>query len=359
MTRQSARWRQRLAVACLAPLVLIGGIELVLRVLGYSWSAPALSFEFPNRLANEAQGLEGHLQRSETRFWSLRPGAELQEGDRINRYGLRGPERELAADAGVFRVALLGDSSTFGVSQRWSDTFGAQLQEELERLHPGAPVEVVNGGVPGYSVYQGSVLFDELVTALEPDAVVLYYGAWNDFNPAFGASDEQRALAGPRAKTGVERIYGASQRLRLMQAIAAHWGGTLRYRRWRERVDEWMNGEPREGYRVPPDEFRRLYRGLLERCAQGRVRAVAIVPELNQARRDEQPLNFERLDRYRELVRSAAVEAGVTTVDLRTLFRGERYEELYADLIHTNPDGNRRLALALAREFEAWHWWEP
>ncbi|MEW6778247.1 MAG: SGNH/GDSL hydrolase family protein, partial [Bdellovibrionota bacterium] len=95
-------------------------------------------------------------------------GAALE----INSRGFRG--KEVGAKKG-FRVLCLGDSVTFGYARPYPEILEAGLRVRL----PGEETQVINAGVPGYSIRQLSVWFEEELEKLNPDAVVLLTG-WND-----------------------------------------------------------------------------------------------------------------------------------------------------------------------------------
>jgi len=65
------------------------------------------------------------------------------------------------------RILVLGDSYTFGVHLPNAHTFPATLQERQPQL------EVLNGGVVGYTIVQQEELFKERASAVAPDITVL------------------------------------------------------------------------------------------------------------------------------------------------------------------------------------------
>jgi lysophospholipase L1-like esterase len=86
----------------------------------------------------------------------------------INSKGLRDREHAYDKPAGVFRILFLGDSFVFGsggVEQ------SRRFTELLEASAPG--LEVINGGVPGYSPDQELQYFETEGYRYQPDLVVL------------------------------------------------------------------------------------------------------------------------------------------------------------------------------------------
>lgn len=113
--------------------------------------------------------------------WSNKPGtrgrferAEFSYDMRINAHGLRGDEVPLAKPVGKKRVAVLGDSFTWGIGASDDEIYTTLL----ERALPG--VEVLNFGVSGYGPIQYH-LQTEKVLSFAPDAVVIAFCLGNDF----------------------------------------------------------------------------------------------------------------------------------------------------------------------------------
>ena len=92
---------------------------------------------------------------------------------RTNRYGLRGPDPAMPKPPGTVRLLLLGDSYIFGFPVRDEETAAVLIQRTLTRQ--GDPVEVINGGVSGYSPTLHYLSLRDQFLAFEPDVVVLWY----------------------------------------------------------------------------------------------------------------------------------------------------------------------------------------
>lgn len=76
---------------------------------------------------------------------------------------------------GVLRVAVLGDSTVFGWGVDDGGAVSDGLAAELARAHPElGPVEVLNGGQPGYSSFQAAWLMAEAVADWKPDLTLLF-----------------------------------------------------------------------------------------------------------------------------------------------------------------------------------------
>jgi lysophospholipase L1-like esterase len=104
-------------------------------------------------------------------FSTLYYGHDVQ----INKQGFRGsdiPPRQ----PGLRRIALIGDSITFGHVAS-EDTLAKQLTSELKEI--GEPAEVLNCGVSGYDAAHIAVMLEHQVLAFSPD-VVVYVCCYND-----------------------------------------------------------------------------------------------------------------------------------------------------------------------------------
>src|SRR4029077_6705443 len=93
----------------------------------------------------------------------------FREHIHINRAGLRGSEID-AKRGGTFRIVAFGDSFTFGIGVAEDDTFPVALGRALGG---DDNVEVLNGGVPGYNLFQETRALAARAAAFEPDLIVL------------------------------------------------------------------------------------------------------------------------------------------------------------------------------------------
>jgi len=110
---------------------------------------------------------------------------------RTNALGFRGAAFAVPKPPGVFRIALLGDSVTFGEGVKDQDTFSERLRRlsAERRIVPGASVETVNLGVGGFNTVQEAALLRRLIGTLAPDHVILEY-ALDDVEPAPAMSSD-------------------------------------------------------------------------------------------------------------------------------------------------------------------------
>ena len=95
----------------------------------------------------------------------------------INSLGFRGPEIIVPKPASTLRVAFLGSSTTYcaevsKIEASWPHLVTKALQDKW----PGATVDYVNAGVPGFTVKSTLRNLQLRVAPLQPDVIVIYEG---------------------------------------------------------------------------------------------------------------------------------------------------------------------------------------
>jgi hypothetical protein len=113
----------------------------------------------------------------------------------VNCQGLRG--REVRFPKTSQRILLLGDSFTFGIYLPEAHTYGAILEHRLDGR------EIINAGVPGYTILQERDLYRERARFVDPDIVVLQVL----FNDLYGLFFFERAFYVRRGRW----LYGTRQ----------------------------------------------------------------------------------------------------------------------------------------------------
>lgn len=112
-----------------------------------------------------------------------------------NSLGLRGPEPGDKGDR--FRIAVLGDSHTFGSGLRDEETLPAHLQVELNALAGQERFQVINAGSPAHSTVQELLQMRRLAPKLKADLWILAYTPENDVHYNTDAL-RNRMTGGPR-----------------------------------------------------------------------------------------------------------------------------------------------------------------
>ena len=186
------RWRRQdrrrvlltAALNLVAVLLLLAGGEVVVRTLSrptargpvfmdtnllpWQWSDVVAQNE---AILRQAAASGSFLKADDRLGWVINPGRRTADGLYFSSAeGLRSPEPGLAlADRQArHRVALVGDSFTFGLEVSFEQTWGARLERAL-----GADVQVLNFGVDGYGVDQAYLRYARDVRPWRPQVVIL------------------------------------------------------------------------------------------------------------------------------------------------------------------------------------------
>lgn len=118
------------------------------------------------------------------RMYGLRPDLDTEFlGSRVvtDSSGVRVGASKAPEPDGSIRVALIGDSTSFGWRVQHEDTYGEKLRRGLEVL-AGAPVALRNFSVPGINASQETAMFVKSISAFRPRLLVVHHDH-NDSQP--------------------------------------------------------------------------------------------------------------------------------------------------------------------------------
>jgi lysophospholipase L1-like esterase len=325
-----------LALALGSILVTLAALEAAFRVAGVHVGTVQISRQTMRRSANPRLKFE------------LRPGSvgRAEVAYRINAHGMRDHPRAIDKPAGTRRVAVLGDSITFGYWVAEEDAFPHQL----ERLMSGA--EVLNFGVPGYNLEQEAEILRERALAFSPDIVIVAL-CLNDLEGAesyeHGLVMDRRVRTASLAGRAYEALLGRSLLLSWIEYRRAEHAARREFVKAR---DPWAGplyaATPTQQEDALAARFRTIA-SLLE--SGGKIPGlVAVFPTFGG-----------RFDRYRHtdfhrIAARAAAEAGLGVVDLIDCFRGYDFRDVRVDVVHPSPLGHRVAAHGLADALCARGW---
>jgi lysophospholipase L1-like esterase len=156
----------RLLVIAMSVLFSLAAAEIAVRLLWSRLQGPIM----PMSLKTHRVSVDKDLG------YELIPGSSVFQDDawyRINDSGMR--DRDFARDkkAGVYRIAAVGDSFTFGMGVAAGDTWPKQLERRLDR--EGARTEVLNFGVMGYDTEQEAEQVRAKVLPFHPDLIIIEF----------------------------------------------------------------------------------------------------------------------------------------------------------------------------------------
>jgi hypothetical protein len=233
---------QRWFFALLPLVVLVGGGEAALRAAGWPTKDPTRAFTHGDVYWVEKGSL--HLEP----FPHKETGGTFRVSTDAN--GLRAPLHAEKKPDGVFRVLTLGCSTTFGWGVDDDQSYPARLEAVLGEA--GHPVEVINGGQPGHSSFQGLWLWERTLARYQPDLVIFGYIVQDARMVAY--SDRSQALL---QQNGDFLKQNLLHRSRLYTGLLQTWNG-LRIQQKDQSADGNVN-------RVPTDEYVENIRALKAR----------------------------------------------------------------------------------------------
>jgi len=152
-------------------ICLICCIEVGLRVHTFLAEKPVTETAEQRRIA--CHQVHHHLQPLEE-IQLQHPDTGHTFSERLNSYGLRGPEPTLTKSDDVLRILCLGDEMTFGPGLSASELFTDRLAKMLQDYLP-KKLEVINAGVPGYCPLLSFLQYRHRLRALQPDIIILTF----------------------------------------------------------------------------------------------------------------------------------------------------------------------------------------
>lgn len=240
--------------------------------------------------------------------------------------GLRIPRHEAAKPAGKKRLMALGCSTTFGWGVDDAKSYPARLQTRLTAKGYDR-WQVINGGQPGYTSFQGLWLWDRTLAGLDPDVVLIGYVVQDARKAAY--SDKSQAI-----------LQGDSRFLKqhLLYKLKVYLGLRALVGSVQIQAKERPTGDEGGVFRVPPQDYVDNIRALVQR-----VRAVGAEPVLFGYPLEREGYTGE----HRRILRAAAAELHVRHFDPQPqMEEASRRQTLYfeSDRGHANATGNDLIA---------------
>jgi len=98
----------------------------------------------------------------------------------INSHGFRGPEITMEKPENLFRIFMVGGSTTFGAgSTSDKTTIPSILEIKLEESNPTVNIEIINAGIPFADSFREVYYVKNKILEYNPDVIIIYDG-WND-----------------------------------------------------------------------------------------------------------------------------------------------------------------------------------
>lgn len=267
-------------------------------------------------------------------LWEPTPGADVAEDGvryRINSKGLRDYEYAVEKGKDIFRIAVIGDSVTWGYTEL-PDTYPKIMERGLKRYYSGKKIEVLNFGIGGTDSQHHLAILKERVLQYAPDVVVIGY-CLNDIR--FSSVYDKQL------------VMWFLQRFNFADFVAVKAGETL----WRLHYGTGTEGGDKYyrehlGLYEDHEKISRLRRVLREvklvLDERGSKLAVVIFPFRQQFDSNSQM-------KPQESVKAICKEEGIPVLDILPQLKDYNKDKLYieGDFIHFSSFGNEAVARSI------------
>jgi len=355
---------QKKALLSLAVTVgTLGTAELCLRLTGFKFTPKEVPLVIWNPEEDKQLDSLDNLHKADPHcLWAPRPHAAIpwSPEENVNAHTYRGPLIQEAAASAPFRIAFLGDSSTFGWGIDFEKTYAARCAASLEKS--GVPCEPLNAGVIGYTIAQGLNRYRQLVRAYRPDVVVIAFGAVNDHYAGPSRESDRKKLEKLEALSNWRGRLGSwcRENLRIthfVDSIRFDQSGGIqalrkKYKDSRNREFASLAEVGQVDYagvrRVSLEEYRSCLEELVTEIEADGARAILLSMPRKLASEREAPVLIE----YSNATEAEATRLKIPLVDVRAHLRsyGEVYEKgLFLDHWHPRPKGHELIAEDLSR----------
>lgn len=321
---------QKLLFSLVTTFGLFGAAEVVVRMGPAAWT--------PTRealiLANTK---EGQLAENlDVPGWDLLVEGGIQDGIpySVNRWHMRGPDHPEDKGPGVVRAIFAADSSIFGVTLEWDDTFTAVFEGHREARFPDVDYQVANCASPGHSSFQTLLKLERQCLDFQPDIVVLANQFSDSTNEFFADKDRFVPTKNPDLIRNLERL--ALFRL----GNHAWWKRVGSQTRTPRQIAQVGGEQPGKDRRVSLEDYADNLRKQVEMVRGAGATPVFMVLA---CMKDVEPLHARKVpsSEYRAVMRATGDELGVQVVDAATWVQdkmpGKR--DLFIDQVHPSESG--------------------
>ena len=253
------------------------------------------------------------------------------EAVRFNSHGYRERPFESVKAAGTYRIAVMGDSFTFGNGIAEDERYSSLLQRGL-----GEGFEVLNFGLPGFNTPEIAWTLRRQVRAFNPDFILVQWFV-NDVEGSGRLRPHYRALL------PLPTLHEKLHRYSALYTLANTWwsrrqvsgqGGAESYAHYLTRI----HADPHGG---PALDDRRALREVLD-AAQGVPVAFVLFPDFTQDLGDSYPFAF-----LHQRLMDFCGEMELTCLDLRPDFaRIANRQSLWASRLDAHPGARANMIAA-------------
>lgn len=291
------------------------------------------------------------VKHPESGLLVLRPNSVIvgsRETMRSNSLGLRSPELPAAKTPGSLRVLMIGASGIMGAYAHDNEvTIPALLQRELSKTIPGRHIDVINGGIAGYTLRDQTRMLAWLAERLQPDLVLVQSGV-NDF-----AGYCRSGAAAPRSDEAGLPLLAVPKWSVSMDLLRKNTGA----------VREWVTPPARllDARKVDLTGYRDRLTGLIA-AARERHLPLSLATNVRSYQRQQPPALQQRLsvtaryynpcfdveglhalyERHNQVIEEIGAQFDVPVLDLAARVPGG--DDYFVDSTHMNETGRRLVA---------------
>lgn len=284
-------------------------------------------------------------------LWEMTPGIRTEMGVAVsvNALGIRGSAITVEKPPGVRRVLIVGDSTVYGHGVEDQATFSARLDAMT-----GQTVEVLNGGVPGYSSSQTLNLLRMRLLKTDPDVLVIA-SLWSDNN--FDSFVDRELLAQHRSYR--DGISGKMFAVLEQSAVFRFLDWKLRLANNEKAVNEvgWMLGREPQGHRrrVAVNDYARNLQTMCE-LMHANGGEVVFLTLANRVDLGAKTTGAHAWTLYRDVMSDIAQQNAAPVVDVVSAFQLSELniDTLFLDEMHPTADGHELIAEALSTALSPW-----
>lgn len=263
-----------------------------------------------------------------------------------NAQGYRAEKNKLyKSDPGSINIVSLGGSSTYGTRVYYKDSYPYLLEEILRRsTHTDKTINVINGGLGGYSAPNIIALLSGKIIHLDP-ALIIFYVGFNDAWTRLMFSDFKMDYSHAQ-KSWVDLDFPFWRYSRALDMLASKLGypsakPNIHSVAWRR-----MSGDPESNLRnSSADAFRANLMTLIG-ISRTHGSVPILVTQATDFKNHPLPENnkawIQAMEEHTNIIMQVAGNMSVDLIDVRSLMIDKK--EYFLDVLHMNGKGNRRRA---------------
>lgn len=262
----------------------------------------------------------------------------------LNSWRFREREFNLAKKGSGYRIAIIGDSFTFGQGIKVRYRFSNLIENDLNNEYPERKYEVLNFGKPGAETIDHLSILKNIVLKIEPDFILLQWYV-NDFE---GHDKRYRPKIIPIAiSPWLHRYF--NRRSALYYLINNQWM-TIQMSLGKNDYTQYMIKRFKDPGGLASREVEKSLQEFIRLCRENNIPlGIVLFPQFGPHLQHNYPFEF-----LHKRVISLCAKENVSYLDLRSVFTSYNYKDLCVNRFDHHPNilANRIAAEAIMRKFK-------